>query len=504
MTAPIKPLTVLSILTSLILGACSAPDTPTLQAQGRTPTYRATLNPTLLPAFTPSVINPVAGLYEWYHRPELIPVTPENPVDYVRVLWRDVATPDGHLDPVKLRAALHPEWLSAGQRLALRIQPLAGPGRSGVPDALQTPEICRTYGSSACLPDWTNPTFRAAWRTFHQELAAELQAPGALPVAWVDIGSYGFYGEWHMYLDGAPTCGEDPAQDAVSGCVPRLTGEADLREYVDMVAAPFTSTHLVMMTDQPAALAYAFSLDDKRTLPIGWRRDNLGSRSLFRDLFLKNLEAYDPALVQQVIDRHRKALVVSEFMPDDGTRTDSDGQPLRSNYFTKALEDARYFHVNTTSNGNFIQTPTLTEQMRLRALHGSLGVRPATPQITTTYAGTTFTAQIVWSNEGSSATSLQWHLNLTLVDSDGRTAATLTAPAPLNQLPVYGENRTLTQTVTGTLPTTSSKTRTYQLYLSFQQGTLNPWTGQQVMLTQEGRQPDGRYLLGSVTLPALN
>ncbi len=97
-------------------------------------------------------------------------------------------------------------------------------------------------------PDYADPIYLEKHGAFLQALGARYN--GSPDVEFLDIGSYGVWGEWHT---------KHPAPVAVR------------RQIVDAYLRAFTRTPLVFMSDDAEILAYALSRG------TGFRRDGVGS-----------------------------------------------------------------------------------------------------------------------------------------------------------------------------------------------------------------------------------
>jgi len=120
--------------------------------------------------FTWKQLEPTRGNYDW---------------NYFERFWGNIA--------------------QTGKRVGFRIT-AALPGEVGhvdIPDWLvQMGVALRPYeidNQSGMAPDWDDPNFLQA---HHDLLMALGQRCNDDPrIAWIDIGSYGFWGEWHVYLN---------------------------------------------------------------------------------------------------------------------------------------------------------------------------------------------------------------------------------------------------------------------------------------------------------------
>ncbi len=133
----------------------------------------------------------------------------ENPVydaklQYETYAWRELEPSRGVYDWARLER----DWGNiqvTGRRVGFRVAAAipGAPGHIDIPQWLADEGIAlRPYqidGKEGLAPDWDDPRFLQAHHDFIQALGAKYDADWR--VAWIDIGSYGFWGEWHVYLN---------------------------------------------------------------------------------------------------------------------------------------------------------------------------------------------------------------------------------------------------------------------------------------------------------------
>ncbi len=191
-----------------------------------------------------------------YHRLEWLPLEPEPGKYRWEIIDRLLAEGEQQRLPVLLRimtASSHsgqetstPRWVfERGARYTSYEVTSANPS-SGRPGIVRR------------APDFSDPIFLDAHERFIAALARRYDGDPRLLA--IDIGSYGNWGEWHVY-----GLGKD-AQKAA----PEIR-----RRYADMYLKNFTRTRLVFMTDDAETLAYA--LTRRKPFATGLRRDGVGS-----------------------------------------------------------------------------------------------------------------------------------------------------------------------------------------------------------------------------------
>lgn len=165
------------------------------------------------------------GIVPYWNNPPKAPIHAPR-AEYVDVYWSDLRpTANSLLSGTSVRRALEKRLgrpLPLSAKIAVRFKATGdakdGPLPSWFKPTWRAETKCETEEDQQ-LPAWTEPAQVQA----HSEIVAALASAldGHPGIAWVEPGSYGFWGEGH--LDGAP-----------SECVPSLsTREALVRPWID-------------------------------------------------------------------------------------------------------------------------------------------------------------------------------------------------------------------------------------------------------------------------------
>ena len=144
--------------------------------------------------------NPFKGFAPW--------IGNNNPVYETKLQqatfgWRDLEPEKGSYN----WSHLERYWGSVsqtGKRVGFRVAAeIPGSGQNDTPQWLIDQGVAmRPYsidGENGFAPDWDDPKFLAAHHDFIMALGAKYDQDPR--VAWIDIGSYGFWGEWHVWLN---------------------------------------------------------------------------------------------------------------------------------------------------------------------------------------------------------------------------------------------------------------------------------------------------------------
>ncbi len=218
------------------------------------------------PAKTDAILaNPGVGWQTFYRTskndknlPDWIPST----VCYQRFGWRELEPAQGKIDRPLLRRFLQ-EAKAAGQKAALRVMCCSStPGDPYHPSWLTEAggKVIQTrhgWSRMLAISDLDDPKTLAAQLDFIKRLGSILD--GNENIDHIDIGSVGWWGEWHM-------------SDASNATMPTKENQ---RKIVDAYLAAFPNTPLLMLVNGGELLTYATQKG------AGWRADSLGDMGTF-------------------------------------------------------------------------------------------------------------------------------------------------------------------------------------------------------------------------------
>jgi hypothetical protein len=339
--------------------------------------------------------NPGKG---WTTGPTRQPRFPST-VTYTRLNWMDVEPAEGRHDWSHIDKAIEIAR-TRGSRLAFRIM-TANAHTTGYycsPKWLfdlgcKSAEYLRGGDGSPdggreriprIEPNYEDPIYVAKHGAFLRELGKRYD--GNPTLEFLDIGSYGIWGEWHTTHPASPE---------------------GRRRIIDLYLAAFPRTPLVMMTDSPDSLEYAVQHG------AGVRRDGVGSPG---DARTWKSEKYSS--LKGLADAWKKAPVVLEwygnyeYMKKVGWSVDNAIQFMLEN------------HVSLI-NDNLGEMP-LEEMPRFMKLARLSGYRfvlreLAHPGLVARNGALHLTMQ--WSNVGVACLYKPFPLELYLLDTNGRVAA---------------------------------------------------------------------------------
>ena len=350
------------------------------------------LEPEQLSVSAPEIVNPMRGLYRWMGQEYALQPTPSLDA-YGRYTWRDLEPTQGDYSFAKLEADIA-KAAREGRKYSFRVRTVVATKGSAIPDYAMTgagwwADYNKDNARDTYIPDWNDPAFLERLDTFMQALGKRYNNDPR--VAFLDIGLFGNWGEWHMSGFSYPS--SSGAQRATTTTRYRL---------VDMHIDAFPSTPLVMMTDDAEALVYAM----KRSPRIGWRRDSLG----WNTGHFGKVER-DPVRWNAIKDRWKTALVVSEFC---NPRYQNDPE-----VFEQALIEVERYHVSLVSNANTIKWSELSAAGKeaFVRLGKTAGYRLVLDELVlpgTILAGSTFDITTRWENTGVAPVYEPWQVAVQL------------------------------------------------------------------------------------------
>lgn len=303
-------------------------------------------------------------------------------------------------------------------------------------------------------PDYADPLYLEKHGAFLKALGARYD--GRPEVEFLDIGSYGIWGEWHT---------KNPAPVEVR------------KKIVDLYRNAFRKTPLVFMSDDAEVLNYAI------TLGTGFRRD--GVASPWHEENWIGSKKY--AGVQGMADVWKHAPVVFEWFGD------YDYIQSKNWSFDRAVDFMLNNHVSLI-NDNIERVPpaAMPQLEKLARLAGARLVLREISHDGAAKAGGRLNLRMKWSNVGVGVLHRPFRLRLALLDAAGNPAAGVDGKSdPRAWLPGDFD-------LTESLPLPAGlKAGDYKLALELvEPGALKP----RFKLAIDALEKDGVYEIGKVTV----
>ncbi|GAB4362981.1 MAG: DUF4832 domain-containing protein [Calditrichia bacterium] len=354
----------------------------------------------------------------------------------------------------------------SGRRVGFRISACTpGSGNAyDIPDWLANQGVAlRPYsidGHTGLAPDWDDPRFLQA----HHELIAALgeRYDQDDRVAWIDIGSYGFWGEWHVWLN-----------DSLAATQP--TKQAILQDYFDA----FPTKAKVIAFDDDFATEWVTSRGG------GIRNDCLGTAES-NDWYLESLNQIDPGLNERV---WKHALITGEFCGGDWGAIQGTTERFELNY--QFIQQTHWSFIGPA--GGAIEPQNEEHRRNLDKLHKKLGYRFVLKEVENGAAvnrGEKLEITIQVENKGVAPFYFPWPLVVYLLDSAGEVSLQQDSGIDIRQwLPG-------SHTVSGKINIPAALAPgSYEIRLAIH----DPASGKPgVLFANTGKDEEGRYRVGRV------
>jgi len=337
--------------------------------------------------------NPFKGFAPW--------VGNENPVYEIKLqeatyAWSDIEPSEG----VYNWARLEKDWgniAQTGKRVGFRIAAaIPGSGQNDTPQWLIDKGVkMRFYsidGETGLAPDWDDPRFLSAHHDFIMALGNRYDKDPR--VAWIDIGSYGFWGEWHVYLN-----------DSLAAT------QATKKRILDDYFEAFPTKAKVIAFDDDFATKYVVDHGG------GIRNDCLGTKEE-NDWYLESLNRIDPTLNDRV---WKTAIITGEFCGSDWGAI--QGTTVRFDLNYDFIQKTHWSFIG--SAGGAIQPQSEEHKKNLDKLWKKLGYRFVLRKVdheSSIEKGNNLAVQIQVENKGVAPFYFEWPLVFYLIDSEGKVA----------------------------------------------------------------------------------
>lgn len=435
-----------------------------------------TFTPTVIPLSAPEIANPWKG--PQYYSDESPPPNWLLVDHYNRWCWRDIEPRQGQYNFAPIDAVLTAAKAHGGKGGFTIMPTNPSSGGTCMPDYLMalmphggwyinTQRNLRTYE-----PDWNDPHYLARLRALVSALGERYDHDPRL--GWVDLFAYGSWNEWNLagWPAGSP-----------------VGTPATKRAIIDMNIQAFPDKYLAMNTDGYGydgtgydALDYALSRSPK----VAIRMNCLGYADMGGAI-----RAYqaDPALAT----RWQTAPSIVEYCggPD----------------FQAALQQIKTYHFAMIGDGagniNSFRSYSPADEQLLLQNYKTSGYRFVLDRLTLPShieAGGGFSVTTAWSNVNVTPAYNPWQVLLQLRNSSGTIAwqqpSSLDLQTLLPTTDASGKDTPVSITDTFTLPKTLvSGSYTVAVQIIDPDHYYRP-----LQLAIQGKQADGSYYLGSITI----
>ena len=278
-------------------------------AEAEETTLPANATVSVAPKTTDAILaNPGMGWETFHHtsrEDKSLPAWIPSTLHYARWGWGTLEPKPGQIDYAFLDGVLE-QTHDSGQQLAFRVMCCSTtPGRPYHPDWLKGvggKEIVCSYGGNSGfrVPDLDDPVVLQRHLDFIQRLGQRYD--GHPDIAHVDMGTVGWWGEWHM-----------------SGSNCAMPTMQNRQRIVDAYLQAFRKTPVLMLVGGGQSLTYAAERG------AGWRADCLGDMGGFSRTWCHMRMAYPQAVAEQGIgDAWKTAPVAWETCWDMRKWVDED------------------------------------------------------------------------------------------------------------------------------------------------------------------------------------
>jgi hypothetical protein len=432
------------------------------------------------------------GYYHWRDE-EIVPGQTMFEA-YNRYRWADLEPEQGRYD-FRLVEKDIARAAGQGRRFGFNFQSMRGYGDRVVyvPEYL---EDCGWWADSdeddkedTFIPDWNSPCYLDRVERLVQAFGQRYNTDPR--VAWVDIGLYGQYGEWVL---------KDTIdyEEAPEGIKP-MTLQSQ-KKIIDAYLEAFPDKQLLMhlIRGRKAAIEYAFKHPAAK-IPVGFRINCLGEPIYF-DQWLNNPDDWT-----NFKDRWRIAPLIAEFCFIEPTQpyppTDNLPNPA------SAIEQVNQFHISLLGNGNMKPWSRFSaqEQADFHHLAYILGYRILLNRAnlaTPVQAGQPLWVEWSWSNHGVAPAYGPWQVELRLRQqaTDQVVWQDVSEFDLAGLLPTRESDTNADTPVSHTdrfvlPPQLAAGPYHVEVRITGPEGVNSP-----LALAIEGRQPDGSFRLGQITI----
>jgi hypothetical protein len=439
----------------------------------------ASFTPKAIALDGPGVTNSMRGQYNWLGTAPY-PAGWTDVDSYQRWNWDQLETSAGNYKFDVIDQEIAKAKMRHG-RFGMRVMPLCegcaghmykGAGSSIPDDLAAAANSLIGHGAgdpdNYVLPDWNSDAYLDRVDALVKAIAARYHDEPTF--AWVDVFSYGNWGEFHVYPF-------DAAGGVYDHSTQRPITDDNAKRIVQRAAAAFDNKLLVLNVANAAADAAAVAITSP---PVGFRVDCLGADGLGGGSVIDG--------VAGAKDHWKTAPFITEWCQVNI----GSSMPL-NDLFVQGEQQVRDYHISMLSSGNFQKDPTMgaeADAFRKANVEAGYRLRTASVKIEARTDGQTH-VEIEWNNDGVAPTYLGWNV---VVGVRGASSAFAALKVDLKKV-LPGAPLADSENVALGTKLASGK---YQVYLRVDdvQKVTPP-----MQLAMEGRNAAGEYELGSVTIP---
>ncbi|MCB0284709.1 MAG: DUF4832 domain-containing protein, partial [Calditrichaeota bacterium] len=317
-------------------------------------------------------------------------------------------------------------------------------------------------GEDGFVPDWDDSLFLAAHHDFI--LALGERYDNDPHVAWIDIGSYGFWGEWHVWLNES-----------------LAATNASKKSILDDYFEAFPTKHKVIAFDDNFATKYVTDHGG------GIRNDCLGTSDA-NNWYLESLNSIDPGLNDRV---WKTAIITGEFCGSGAGAVAGTTNRFDLNY--AFIQQTHWSYIG--SAGGAITPQNDEHKANLDKLHKKLGYRFVlrdVDHVKSLNRGADLTVNISVENKGVAPFYYDWPLVIYLVSKDHQVVFQRNLSIDIKKWLPGTNNVSDTFEIPG-----SVETGDYNIYLAI----VDPDTQEPgVMFANTNRDDQGKYLVSILSL----
>lgn len=381
--------------------------------------------------------NPNTGYYQFSPTSKMPDFLTPSDI-YFRFAWKVVEPEKDVYDFSAIERLL--ASLEKGQRIALRVMPVNtcctkdAPIGSDMPDYFREGDLPyqNTTGAHGWyypyttshtrtrlyIPDWNDEFFLSRAEKLIRKLGEKYD--GDPRINWVEIGTYGNWGEWHTYPITYPDdrdyakFRETPKERIIAPAdTPTRRfrqGDAATRtRIIQAYAQAFRKTRLIALTN---GIHEALKLDMPK--PIGFRRDSWG-HAMHADLEAYQPKRYTEADLRMIFSRWKVAPFYAESW--------GYGHSKESSYSMDVIQQLELFHTSALAFAGFFPSggfATLSQEDQDLFIQAGnrTGYRYAVQKATVDVQKTRLEVSTNWINEGIAPTYDEWVVSAYLFNPD--------------------------------------------------------------------------------------